>query len=97
MRCPSLGRSGLSASRAAFGTWQLGRDGGPTDEDHAIAAVHKAADQGVTLFGTAQAYRFGTSERILAKALSGRPRDEVVIATKGGLHPERSGDSCSLR
>jgi aryl-alcohol dehydrogenase-like predicted oxidoreductase len=90
MQRTRLGRSELVVSRVAFGTWQLGGDWGPTDEAAAIAAIRRAADLGVTLFDTAQAYGFGMSERLLAKALDGR-RDEVVIATKGGLRPTDGG------
>src|SRR5581483_4236757 len=85
-----LGRSGLVVSRLAFGTWQLGGDWGPTDEAAAMAAIRRAADLGVTLFDTAQAYGFGASERLLAKALEGR-HHEVMIATKGGLRPTDGG------
>jgi aryl-alcohol dehydrogenase-like predicted oxidoreductase len=85
-----LGRSGLMVSRVAFGTWQLGGDWGPTDEAEAVAAIRRAADRGVTLFDTAQAYGFGESERLLAKALDGR-RDGLLIATKGGLRPTAAG------
>jgi len=87
----ALGRSGLKVSRIAFGTWQLGGDWGPTDEQAAIASIRRAADQGVTLFDTAQAYGFGASERLLAKALQGRDRDELMVATKGGLRPDGKG------
>jgi aryl-alcohol dehydrogenase-like predicted oxidoreductase len=45
----------------------------------------------VTLFDTAQAYGFGESERLLARALAGRARDKVIIATKGGLRQTDSG------
>jgi aryl-alcohol dehydrogenase-like predicted oxidoreductase len=85
-----LGRSQLVVSQVAFGTWQLGGDWGPTDEAEAMAAIRRAADRGVTLFDTAQAYGFGASERLLAKALQGR-LDEVVVATKGGLRPTEAG------
>jgi hypothetical protein len=85
-----LGRSGLIVSKIAFGTWQLGGDWGPTDEAEAVAAIRRAADQGVTLFDTAQGYGFGRSERLLAKALGGR-RDGVRVATKGGLRPTDNG------
>lgn len=91
MQYTTLGKSGLTVSRIAFGTWQLGGDWGATDEERAIAAIRKAADEGVTLFDTAQGYGFGASERLLAKALAGRSRDEIVIATKGGLRPENGG------
>jgi aryl-alcohol dehydrogenase-like predicted oxidoreductase len=86
-----LGRSGLKVSRLAFGTWQLGGEWGPTDETEAIAAIRRAADQGITLFDTAQGYGFGASEQLLAKALEGVARDRVVIATKGGLRPTGEG------
>src|SRR3984893_6718546 len=86
-----LGRSNLQVSRIAFGTWQLGGDWGATDEAAAIAAIRHAADQGINFFDTAQGYGFGASEELLARALAGRPRDEVVIATKGGLRPTRNG------
>jgi aryl-alcohol dehydrogenase-like predicted oxidoreductase len=87
----TLGRSNLKVSRIAFGTWQLGGDWGPTDEDAAVAAIQRAADQGVTLFDTAHAYGFGASERLLAKALEGRRHQDLVIATKGGLRPHGGG------
>jgi aryl-alcohol dehydrogenase-like predicted oxidoreductase len=45
----------------------------------------------VTLFDTAQAYGFGASERLLAKALTGLDRSRLVIATKGGLRPGPQG------
>lgn len=91
MRYTKLGKSGLTVSRIAFGTWQLGGDWGATDEEMAVAAIRRAADDGVTFFDTAQAYGFGLSERLLAKALAGRSRSELVIATKGGLRPENGG------
>ena len=91
MKYSTLGRTGLAVSRIAFGTWQLGGDWGPTDEAAATAAIRRAADQGVTLFDTAQAYGFGASERLLAKALAGLDRGSLVIATKGGLRPGQLG------
>jgi aryl-alcohol dehydrogenase-like predicted oxidoreductase len=86
-----LGRSGLVVSRLAFGTWQLGGDWGPTDTTTAIAAIRRAADEGVTFFDTAQAYGFGQSEQLLSAALRDVSRDQIVIATKGGLRPNGHG------
>jgi hypothetical protein len=98
-----LGRSGLNVSRIAFGTWQLGGDWGATDESAAIGAIRHAHDQGVNFFDTAQGYGFGASERLLARALEGSRRDDVVIATKGGLRSlggaqvERDASAASMR
>ncbi|MFE6614814.1 aldo/keto reductase [Amycolatopsis sp. NPDC057786] len=85
-------------SRIAFGTWQLGGDWGSFDEDAAIATIHHARELGVNFFDTAQAYGFGKSEVLLGKALREelkRDRDNLVIATKGGIKPrsERPRDS----
>jgi aryl-alcohol dehydrogenase-like predicted oxidoreductase len=86
-----LGRSGLVVSRLAFGTWQLGGDWGPTDTAEAMDAIRRAVEEGVTFFDTAQAYGFGQSEQLLSAALRGVPREQVVIATKGGLRPTDGG------
>jgi aryl-alcohol dehydrogenase-like predicted oxidoreductase len=78
----------LEVSRIAFGTWQLGGDWGGFDEAEAIRAIRYARALGVNFFDTAQAYGFGASERLLGRALRDEladRRDQVVIATKGGL------------
>jgi len=89
-----LGRSGLEVSPIAFGTWQLGGEWGSFDEERAIAAIRHARGLGINFFDSAQAYGFGASERLLAKALADELRDDresVVIATKGGLRPVDGG------
>jgi hypothetical protein len=91
MKHTILGKSGLDVSRIAFGTWQLGGDWGPTDTVAAMEAIRRAADNGVTFFDTAQAYGFGQSEQLLAVALRHLPREQLVIATKGGLRPSGNG------
>lgn len=98
-----LGRSGLNVSRIAFGTWQLGGDWGATDEGAAVNAIRHAYDRGINFFDTAQGYGFGASEQLLAKAIKGYPREDVVIATKGGLRSlggaqvERDASAESIR
>src|SRR3954462_2461154 len=94
MKTTTMGRSGLEVSRIAFGTWQLGGDWGQFDENAAVAAIRRARELGVNFFDTAQAYGFGASERLLGKALRDeltRNRDQLVIATKGGLRMTDTG------
>jgi aryl-alcohol dehydrogenase-like predicted oxidoreductase len=92
MEYVELGRSGLRVSRICFGTWQFGGDWGAVERDAAKAAVRAALDHGVTFFDTAQAYGFGASEALLAEALGDDiRRDDVVVATKGGLRPDGGG------
>ena len=94
METTILGTTGLEVSRIAFGTWQLGGDWGGFDELRAVDAIRHARELGITLFDTAQAYGFGASEGLLGRVLVnelGRNRDELVIATKGGLRMTDGG------
>src|SRR5690348_15201041 len=91
MKRVRLGKSNLEVSPIAFGTWELGGDWGATDETDAIETIRRAADAGINFFDTAQGYGFGASEALIAKALAGRAREEIVIATKGGLRPTPGG------
>lgn len=110
MRTIKLGATELEVSRICLGTWQFGGEWGAIDREQATAAVTRARELGVNFFDTAQAYGFGASEELLARALRGVPREQVVIATKGGLRKEgeqllrdsspkwlRSGLEASLR
>lgn len=85
METIKLGRTDLEVSRICLGTWQFGGDWGEIDREEAIATVERARELGINFFDTAQGYGWGASEKLLARALKGVPRGEVVIATKGGL------------
>lgn len=88
MQTTTLGMTGLEVSRIALGTWQLSGDWGRFDENAAVDAIRHARRLGINLFDTAQAYGFGASERLLGRALRAdldQRREEVIIATKGGL------------
>jgi aryl-alcohol dehydrogenase-like predicted oxidoreductase len=94
MRNTTLGRTGIEVSPIAFGTWQLGGEWGRFDESAAVEAIRQARELGVNFFDTAQAYGFGASERLLGKALRDElrnRREEVAIATKGGLRQSDDG------
>jgi aryl-alcohol dehydrogenase-like predicted oxidoreductase len=88
METIKLGRTDLEVSRVCLGTWQFGGDWGQIDRDEAVATVSRARQLGIDFFDTAQAYGWGASEKLLAQALAGVPREQVVIATKGGLRRE---------
>lgn len=59
-----------------------------------IATIHAALDAGATFIDTAYVYgRSGESEHLIGRALAERPqaRAGAVIATKGGIHYDASG------
>lgn len=75
------------ASRICLGTWAIGGwMWGGTDEQEAIKTIHKALELGINMIDTAPVYGFGTSEKIIGRALKQyRHREKVILATKIGL------------
>ncbi|MFF5447439.1 aldo/keto reductase [Streptomyces sp. NPDC012888] len=96
MRYRHLGGTGIEVSVQALGTMMFGAVGNP-DHDDCVRIVHAALDEGINFVDTADMYSAGESETIVGKALRGRRRDEVVLATKGhfrmGEGRNRSGNS----
>lgn len=89
----ALGTSGIDVSPLAWGMWRLAEDGRTASE--AAKLVHAALDAGITFLDTADIYGFdgrggfGDAEVLLGEVLSAQPRlrDQVVLATKGGILP----------
>lgn len=79
-----LGRTGWNISAISFGAWAIGGTWGHTDDDAAMAALHRALDRGVNFFDTADVYGDGHSERLLARLRRERPETPFHIATKAG-------------
>ena len=83
MQYRTLGRTEWKVSTVSFGAWAVGGTWGPVDDTESMAALHRAVDQGVTLFDTADVYGDGHSEKLLARLR--RERNEPFhIATKAG-------------
>ena len=86
MTTRKLGRSGIDISCIGLGTNYVGGHNlyVGVDEDAGVRLVKQAIDSGVTHIDTADVYGTGRSEELVGQAIAGR-RDEVVLATKGGL------------
>lgn len=54
------------------------------DDAESVRVIHRAIELGVTFLDTSDVYGPFTNEELVGRALAGR-RDEVVLATKGGL------------
>lgn len=88
----NLGRTGIFVSPVALGCWPMSGMTSPdvndADSRDAIAACF---DVGINFLDTAFCYGAdGESERLIGAALKNR-RDEMVIATKGGIHWDSTG------
>ncbi len=81
-----LGNTGIMVSPVALGCWPIaGMTRSGTSEEESIATIRACFELGVNHLDTAYCYgRDGQSERLIARAL-GRRREEMVIATKGGI------------
>jgi aryl-alcohol dehydrogenase-like predicted oxidoreductase len=55
---------------------------GGADENAAIRTIQTALDAGITTVDTAPIYGFGRSEEIVGRAIRGRRRDSIVVASK---------------
>ena len=98
-----LGSTDILITPIAMGCWPIaGITSVDVNEVDSLATLQAAADAGINFFDTAYCYGFnGESERMIARALSSR-RDEIVIATKGGIHWEngkqvRDGSPATLK
>jgi len=92
MRYRRLGKTGYKVSEIGFGSWAIGGDWGPTDDELAMSTLHAAVDAGVTFFDTADVYGDGHSERLLARLRAERD-EELVIATKVGRRGPLDADA----
>ena len=80
MNFRKLGKTNWDVSEIGFGGWGIGRTWwGPTDDSESLVALKTAWDAGVNFFDTAYVYGDGHSEKLMARALKGKP---AIIATK---------------
>jgi aryl-alcohol dehydrogenase-like predicted oxidoreductase len=81
-----LGNSGLEVSAIGLGCMGMSFGYGPAaDKKEMITFIHKAVEQGVTFFDTAEVYGPFINEELVGEALAPFRKD-VVIATKFGFH-----------
>src|ERR671933_15664 len=85
----------LEVSALGLGCMGMSEFYGATDEDEAIATIHRALELGVTFLDTADMYGPFTNERLVGRAMAGR-RDEVVLATKFGNVRGENGERLGI-
>jgi aryl-alcohol dehydrogenase-like predicted oxidoreductase len=88
MNYRTLGRTGMQVSPFCLGAMMFGRFGN-RDHDDSVRIIHRALDAGINFIDTADVYSAGESEEIVAKALAGGRRDNVILATKGHFPVEQ--------
>ncbi len=88
MQKRKLGKEGLEVSAIGLGCMGMSFSYAPfPPKSDMINLIHKAVEQGITFFDTAEVYGPYTNEELVGEALAPY-RDKVVIATKFGFNFE---------
>jgi aryl-alcohol dehydrogenase-like predicted oxidoreductase len=89
MKYHRLGASPLEVSAIGLGCMTMTGLYGACDDNEAIATIHRAAEVGVNLLDTSDAYGNGKNETFVGKAIADR-RDSYIVVTKFGnvRHPD---------
>ncbi len=85
MRYTTLKKTNLRISRIGLGTNAVGGHNlfENINEEAGKKFVEAALEEGITFLDTADIYGKGRSEELIGQVISGRPRNEIVLATKG--------------
>ena len=75
----------LELCSLGLGSWRLGSRG-----DHPFIVLHEGLNAGINLIDTAESYGKGYSERLIAEAIKGLPRDRIFLVSKVGQNKDRA-------
>lgn len=79
-----LGCNGPAVGCLGYGAMVLEGYYGASDDDQAIATIHRALDAGIDMIDSADAYGNGHNETLVGRAIAGR-REQAFVATKFGI------------
>ena len=82
MKKRKLGRQGLEVPALGLGCMGMSWAYGPADQNEAIRVLHRSLELGINFWDTAEVYGPFTNEELLGRALKGKRREDVIIATK---------------
>lgn len=89
MNTRTIGKNGPAVGELGLGCMGMSDFYGGRDDAESIRTIHRALDLGVTMLDTADMYGHGANETLVGKAIAGRRRDSIFLATKFGIVRDR--------
>ena len=87
----TLGKTGPSSYPIGLGCMGMSGSYGPADRAESIATIRAAIDTGINLLDSGDFYGMGHNELLISEALTGIPRDKVILSVKFGVQRDPSG------
>jgi aryl-alcohol dehydrogenase-like predicted oxidoreductase len=84
MNLRRLGSNGPYVSAVGLGCMGMSDAYGPSDRAESLATIADALERGINLLDTGDFYGMGHNEMLIAEALRGRRREDVLISVKFG-------------
>ncbi|HEX8805774.1 MAG TPA: aldo/keto reductase [Candidatus Aquilonibacter sp.] len=84
MKQRRLGTSGPYVSAIGLGCMAMSGAYGPSDRAESLATIATALERGITLLDTGDFYGMGHNEMLIAEALRGKRREDVILSVKFG-------------
>lgn len=91
LKARTLGAKGPLVGELGLGCMGMSDFYGPADRAESLATLHAAMDAGATLIDTGDFYGAGHNEMLIAEALRGKRRADVIISVKFGALRDPSG------
>jgi aryl-alcohol dehydrogenase-like predicted oxidoreductase len=96
MQKRKLGNQGLEVSALGLGCMGMSWAYGPAEDSESIKVLHHALEIGVNFWDTAEIYGPFKNEELIGRALKGKDRSKVVIATKFAWTINEKGERVGL-
>jgi aryl-alcohol dehydrogenase-like predicted oxidoreductase len=96
MQKRKLGKQGLEVSAVGLGCMGMSFAYGSADDSESIRVLHRSLEVGINFWDTAEIYGPYKNEELLGRALKGKPRQQVIIATKFAFKIGPAGERIGL-